>query len=119
MRYAFPGVLVWTDIISETVLKCLHVLMDVASKGIMRGGEKKQEIINSPSSWLTPPSHPEVEGQVRAEREGEPAGVWWPWASPQRSPLSLLLIHTNTHTPNHSTQNNCHVAAQLCQLDSD
>lgn len=46
--------------------------------GILKGwggGEKRQEIINSSSSWLTPLLALWVTGQERAEGEGEPAGV--------------------------------------------
>lgn len=70
-------------------------LFIVHSEGILRGGgERRQEIINSSSSWLTPPSHPKVEGQEGAEGEDEPAGVWWPWTSPLRSPQALSVLVT-------------------------
>lgn len=87
---------------TQMLYPCEHTLFITLSlsEGILRrggGGEKRQEIINSPSSQLTPPSHPEVKGQGGAAREGEPAGVWWPLTSPQRSPPapSESLSHTS------------------------
>lgn len=56
------------------------------------GGEKWQEIINSSSSWLTPPSHPEVKGQEEAEGEDEPVGVWC-----SGSTSVLFVSITNQH----------------------
>lgn len=65
-------------------------------------GEENQEIVNSSSPWSTPPSHTRAKGQQGAERDGEPAGVLWPWSNPQRSPLAptfsvLILIPTQNH----------------------
>lgn len=59
--------------------------------------------MNCFSSWPTPSSHTRAKGQQGAERNGEAAGVLWPWTSPQRSPLTpsfsvlILISHTKPH----------------------
>lgn len=91
--------------ISPMRYRCLiHVLVLLAlslslSPLILRrrgGGEKRQEIINSPSSWLTPPSHPEFKGQGRAERERVDQRVSGGPGPAPRGHLQLSLLHSHT-----------------------